>query len=162
MYSKKQVCTWLKQRHKQGKEYTKKNIKLKNITIKLFKEQNKQVSSILIIDCNVKTENIHLLHALYYSGNRFYLTRSKNEELKCVNKHTTEQYEKHRKRDIHHKRNGYKKQYYNRKKKYLGIIKICKNLTSEILAEYNIDTNDISIVTNILYKNKRIKIGRMK
>ena len=84
-----------------GKEYTKSSIRLKSITIKLFKEQNKQVSAILVIDCNVKTENIHLLHSLYYFGNKFCLTKSKNKELKCINKHTIEQYEKHRKRDFH-------------------------------------------------------------
>lgn len=151
-------------------------MKHKNITIRLFKEQNKQVSSILAIHYNIKTENVQFLHKLYYLNNTFCLTKSKNKELKCINKHTIKQYEKHRKRDAQRQKNeykkvytkkmdiknGYKKQHYNGKKKCLGATKICKNLRSDTYVDYYIDTNYVSIITNIMYKSRYIKIGRMK
>lgn len=136
------VCTWLESMRKSHRKF----MLCKCITIKLFKENNRQLSTRLAVTYNTSTENINFTHSLYYLGKQYCPDVSFNKRA-CTNEHTVKQYKKSLK--------------YMREKVRAKMIsfKLFNDMRSSTHIMYNINTNNVYIINMIFYKSKQIKTG---
>ena len=135
------ICNWIKTKRKLQRE----RILNKKITIPLFKENDKQISAKTAIIYDKNTENVVISHGLYYMGNAYHPTT--NKKLKCINKHTIEQYEKAL--DYDHKKI---------RSKQISF-KLNKYMRLSTRTVYNLNTNSIRITDMVYYKAKHIIIN---
>ena len=135
------VCNWVKSKRKSNNR----NNYRKRITIKLFKENNRQISARLFVQYQKNTNNIVLSHSILYLK-RDYSPNINPNKLKCVDLHTIEQYNKTLK---------YRYLYIKEKTVFN---KICKNIGLGINIKYNVNTKHITIHEYLKYKGNFVKI----
>ena len=129
------VCNWIKSIRKSQKR----NTFAKCITIQLFKENEKQVSTKLSIIFNKNTENMNFTHCIFYCKRAFFPS-VKHNKLKCINKNAIEQYEKN---------SEYARK--NLKSKEINI-KLDEYMTLYVYIKYNIKNEHISVYNKVKHK----------